>query len=111
MGVKLSLILREKHRLRVFENRALGRLFEAKRDEIIGCWRKMHNEELHNLYSSPNIIMQNDQAKEVEMCRACTTHEEENCTLNFGGKAGRNQTGRKDLDIGGRIIIKQILEK
>jgi hypothetical protein len=39
----------------VFENRVLGRIFGLKRDEVTGGWRKMHNEELHNLYSSPNI--------------------------------------------------------
>jgi hypothetical protein len=50
-----SLALREEHRLRVFENRVL-RIFGAKRDEVTGCWRKLHNEELHNLYPSPNII-------------------------------------------------------
>jgi hypothetical protein len=49
-------ILREEHRLRVFENRVLGRIFGAKRDEMFGSWRKLNNEELHNLYSSPNII-------------------------------------------------------
>jgi hypothetical protein len=42
--------------LRVFENRVLRRIFGQKRDEVIGGWRKVHNEELHNLYSSPNII-------------------------------------------------------
>jgi hypothetical protein len=40
----------------VFENRVLRRIFEQKRDEVTGDWRKLHNEELHNLYSSPNII-------------------------------------------------------
>jgi hypothetical protein len=48
-----SLTLREEHRLRVFENRILRRIFEPKRDEVMGEWRKLHNEELHNLYSSP----------------------------------------------------------
>jgi PAS domain-containing protein len=43
-------------RLRVFGNRALRRIFGTKRDEVIGGWRKMHNEELHNLYCSPSII-------------------------------------------------------
>jgi hypothetical protein len=47
--------LEEKHRLRVFENRELRRIFGPKREED-GSWRKLHNEELHNLYSSPNIV-------------------------------------------------------
>jgi hypothetical protein len=51
-----SLILREEHRLRVFENRVLKRIFGPKRDEVTGDWRKLQIEELHNLYSSPNII-------------------------------------------------------
>jgi hypothetical protein len=42
--------------LRVFENKLLWRILGAKRDEEIGGWRKLHNEELHKLYSSPNII-------------------------------------------------------
>jgi hypothetical protein len=51
-----SLTLREEHRLRVFENRVLGRIFGPKRNEETGGWRKLHNSELHNLYSSPSII-------------------------------------------------------
>jgi hypothetical protein len=46
-----SLTLREEHRLRVFENRVLRRIFGPKRDEVTGDGRKLHNEELHNLYS------------------------------------------------------------
>jgi hypothetical protein len=52
----LSLTLREEHRLRVFENRVLRRMFGPKRDEVTGGWRKLHNEELHGLYSSPSIV-------------------------------------------------------
>jgi hypothetical protein len=51
-----SLTVREELILRVFENRVLRRIFGPKRDVVKGGWRKLHNEELHNLYSSPSII-------------------------------------------------------
>jgi hypothetical protein len=52
----LSLTLREEHRLMVLENRVLRRIFGPKRDEVTGGWRKLHNEQLHGLYSSPSIV-------------------------------------------------------
>ncbi|KAJ4437185.1 hypothetical protein ANN_17320 [Periplaneta americana] len=51
-----TLTLREEHRFRVFENKVLRKIFGAKRDEVTGEWRKLHNTELHALYSSPDII-------------------------------------------------------
>jgi hypothetical protein len=48
------LTLREEHRLRVFESMAVRRIFLSKRDVVTGGWRKLHNEELHNLYSLPS---------------------------------------------------------
>ncbi|KAJ4428274.1 hypothetical protein ANN_24291 [Periplaneta americana] len=51
-----TLTLREEHRFRVFENKMLRKIFGAKRDEVAGEWRKLHNTELHALYSSPDII-------------------------------------------------------
>ena len=51
-----SLTLREGHRLRLFENRVLRRIFEPKRDYVTEEWRKLHNEELNDLYSSANIV-------------------------------------------------------
>jgi hypothetical protein len=51
-----SLSLRKEHRLRVFENRVLRRIFGPKRDEVTGKWRKVHNEELNELYCSPSFV-------------------------------------------------------
>jgi len=51
-----SLTLREERRLRVFENRVLRGIFGVKRDEVTGEWRKIYNEELNDLYCSPNIV-------------------------------------------------------
>jgi hypothetical protein len=48
--------LREEYRLRMFENRVLRRLFRTKRGGVKGEWRRRHNEELYNMYSSPNVI-------------------------------------------------------
>jgi hypothetical protein len=62
----------------VCENRVLRRIFGPKRDEVIADWRKLHNEELHNVYSSPSIIK--DQVKEDEKGRAGSTNGgEEEC--------------------------------
>jgi hypothetical protein len=51
-----SLTLRQEHKLRVFENRVLRRIFGSKRDAVTGGWRKLHNKDLHDSYSSPSII-------------------------------------------------------
>ena len=51
-----ALTLREGRKLRVFENMVLRRIFGPRRDEVTGEWRRFHNEELNDLYSSPNIV-------------------------------------------------------
>jgi hypothetical protein len=85
-----SLTLREEHRLKVFENRVLRRIFGPKMDEVTGEWMKLHNEELHNLYSSPDII---SQVKANEVGGACSMHGRgEKSVQVFGGKAQRKET-------------------
>jgi hypothetical protein len=57
MGVKLGrLTLREERKLRMFENMVLRRIFGPRRDEVTGEWRRLHNVELNDLYSSPNFV-------------------------------------------------------
>jgi hypothetical protein len=79
--------IKEKQRLRVFENRMLRRIFGPMRDEVMGEWRKSHNDELHNLYPSP------DQIKMNEVGGACDMHGRgEKRVQGFGGKAQREKT-------------------
>jgi hypothetical protein len=75
------LTLREGCRLRVFENRVWRRIFGPKRDKVIGEWRKLHNEELNDLYASLSIVEKN------EMGRACCVCVgEKRCIQGFGGE-------------------------
>jgi hypothetical protein len=68
-----SLTLREEHSLRVFEDRVLRRIFGPRRDEVTGEWRKLHNKELRDLYSSPNIIRV-IKARRMRWAGACSTN-------------------------------------
>ena len=74
MVMKRSLSLKEECRLRVFESRILRRIFEPKRDEN-GEWSRLHNEELHSLYRSPNLITLTilGERYEVPHCGICST--------------------------------------
>jgi hypothetical protein len=100
-----SLILREEHRLRVFENRVLRRICGPKRDEMAGRCRKLRNEELHNLYSSLSII------RMIESRR-----------MIWGGHVARKgrrgthigywwESQKEDQDVGVLIVIKWILDR
>jgi hypothetical protein len=96
-----SLTLREEHRLRVFENRVL-RIFGLKRDEVMGDWRKLHNEELHNFYSLPNIIRM---LKSRKMKWACSMNAERQ-GIHIGywweSQKEREKLGRQN--VGGWIV-------
>jgi hypothetical protein len=99
--------LREEHRLRVFENRVLRKIFGPQRDEVTGGWRKLHNKELHNAYSSPVIIRI---IKSRSMRWAGHGARIEGMHIGYWCKARRKETlGRQD--IGGWIILKWILKR
>ena len=81
-----SVTLREECRLRVFENRVLRRIFDPKRDEVRGEWRKLHNEELNDLHCSPDIVRV-IKIKKNEMGGACSAYGGgERCVQGFGGE-------------------------
>jgi hypothetical protein len=91
----LSLTLREEHRLRLFENRVLKRIFGPKRDEVTGGGRKLHNEELHGLYSSPSIVRV-IKARRMRWAVHVADMGEVRCAYNIlvGRPEGRRPLGR-----------------
>jgi hypothetical protein len=105
-----SLTLREEHRLRVFENRVLRRIFGPKRDEVTGGWRQLHNEELHKLYSSPSIIRMIKSRRMRWAGHVARMGAKRNAyRILVGNPEGNRPLG--DQDVGGRTILKWILEK
>ena len=103
-----SLTLREGRRLRVFENRMLRRIFGPKRDEVTGEWRKLHNEELHDLYCSQNIFRI---IKSIRMRWAAHVDcmGRDVYRVLVGKSEGKRPLGRGGVD--GRIILKCIFRK
>jgi hypothetical protein len=101
-----SLTLREAHRLRVFENKVLRRIFGPKRDEVTGGWRKLHSDELRDLYSSPNII----RILKSRMMRwaryVARMGEKRNAYRLLVGKSEGKRPLKEDQDVGGRTILK-----
>ena len=81
-----SLTLRKERRLRVFENRVLRRVFGPKRDEVTGEWRKLHNDELRDLYSLPNIVRVVKSGR-MRWVGHVARMGEETCAQGFGGEA------------------------
>jgi hypothetical protein len=83
------------------------RVFGPNREEVTGGWRKLHNEELHNLYSSLSIIRM---TKEDEMDRACSTNGEKRNAYRILLRKPE-ETTRKTQDVCGWIILKWILDR
>jgi len=91
-----SLTLREERKLRVFENMVLRRIFGPRRDEVTGEWRRLHNEELNGLYSSPNIVRV-IKSRRMRWARHMTRMGEERGVYRVlvGKSEGRRPLGRR----------------
>jgi hypothetical protein len=106
-----SVTLREGHRLRVFGNRVLRGMFGPNRHEVTGEWRKLHNEELHNLYSSPDIIRQIKSRRMRWAGHVARMGEEtEKCT-GFWWESRKENNHLKDQGVDGRMGSKWTLER
>jgi len=102
-----SLVLREERRLRGFEDRVLRRIFGHKRDGVTRQWKKLHNEELNDLYCSPHTV------RVIKSRMRWSGHVArigERCIQGFGGKP-EGKRPLKDPDVDGRIILRWILRK
>jgi hypothetical protein len=100
----VSHIVREEHQLRVSENRVLKRIFGPKRDEETVCWRKLYNEELHNLYSSPDIIRTIKSRNMIWAGHAVHMKAIKNTYKNVVRKPEGNKH-LEDLDVDGRRVL------
>jgi hypothetical protein len=91
----MSLTVREEHKLRVFENRVLRRIIGPKGDGVTGWWRKLHNEDLHNLYSSPSTIRILKSRRMRWARHVARMREKRNvCRLLVGKPEGKRPLGR-----------------
>jgi hypothetical protein len=95
-----SLTLREERKLRMFENKVLRRIFGPRRDEITGEWRRLHNEELNVLYSSPNIVRVIKLRRMRWAGHVARMGEERDCIGSWWGN-GRERDHWGDLGVDG----------
>jgi hypothetical protein len=102
--------LREKCRLRVFENRVLRRILRPKKDEVTGEWRRLHNKELYALYSSPNIIRVIKSRRLRLAGHVARMGERRGAYRALVGKP-EGMSHLEDPGVDGRIILKWIFER
>jgi hypothetical protein len=101
--------LREEHRLSVVENRVLKRIFGRERDEVTGGWRKLHNEELYSLYSSPSIIRMS-RSRRLRWAGSVARMRRRGMHIGYSWESQKVRYHWEDQDVGGRTILKWILE-
>jgi hypothetical protein len=94
----------------VFENRVLRRIFGVERDEVMEGWRKLHNEELHNLYSSPSIIRM-IKSRRVRRTEHIARMGVRGMHIGFWPESQKEGDHYEDLGIAGRIILKLISDR
>jgi hypothetical protein len=94
----------------VFENRVLRRIFGPKRGELMGGWRKLHNEELHNLYSSPNII-RIMKSRRMRWAMHVARMGRRRMHISYWWESQKETDHWGDQGVGGFTILKWILER
>jgi hypothetical protein len=105
-----SVTLREEHRLKVSENRVLRWIFGPKRKELTGEWRRLHNEELNDLYSSPNIIRV-IKSRRTRWARHVARRGKREVPTGFWWGDLREGDHLGDPGVDGRIMLKWIFKK
>jgi len=105
-----SLTLREERRQRVFEKRLLRRIFGFKRDKVTGEWRKLHNEEFNDLYSSPNTVRVNISRRMRWVGHVARMRRVGVYTDSLWGNL-RERDHLENIGVDGRIILRWIFRK
>jgi hypothetical protein len=109
MGMTPGLKLKVEHRLRAFDNRMLGKIFGPEQEEVAGGWRRLHSEELRNMYDSPNVVRMIKTRKIRWAEYVAHTGEMRNTKFWMQNLKGKGCS--EDPGIDGITILEEILEK